>query len=114
MTGRLADSDFAPWGGLFGGALGWWLHHEVGAYLAFYDCSLGGPVLTVGLALACGALVAAGVWVSWRAFRAPAGGGPRDETRRFAALVGFGAAGLFSLAILYQTLAGFILTGCLR
>ena len=100
-----------PWSGLVLGALGWILHHQWGADLAFFDCSRAGPMLSGGLAVGCGFIVLAGGVLSWTTPGRSGGGG---QNRQFAAWVGTGAAALFLLAILFQTLPGFILPACHR
>jgi hypothetical protein len=108
---RFLHTAFAPWVGLFLGALAWLTNHQVGSSLSFADCRLGGPMLSAGLGLACGLLSLAGAAVSWMA-RGPGNG--RRETRTFAAWISIAAAGLFLLAIVLQTAAGFILPDCHR
>jgi hypothetical protein len=108
---RFLHSTFAPWAGLFLGALGWAAHHQLGSSLSFADCRLGGPMLSGGLGLGCAILALVGASVSWRARRA---GDGRPETRAFAAWISLMAAGLFLLAIVLQTFAGFVLPDCHR
>jgi hypothetical protein len=108
MRGWLERSAFAPWAGLHLGALAWWLHHQVGSDLIYLNCRLGGPVLALSLAVACGLLALAGAWISWSA----RGSGEPFTSRGFGALVSVGAAGIFLLAIILQTAPGLILPGC--
>jgi hypothetical protein len=101
-----------PWTGLVLGVPGWFLHHQLGADIIFHDCQRGGPGLTVVLGLVCGAVVALGGGLSWAA--RPPDQGATGQNRRFAAYVGAGCAGLFLLAIIFQSLTGVIVPTCYR
>jgi hypothetical protein len=114
MTTRPERKAIAPWTGLFVGAGGWFLHHQAGSDAVFWDCRLGGPLLTGLLGLVCGLLVLGGGVISWRARNPSAEAEDRPESHSFAGVVGAGAAGLFLLAIAFQTLSGFIIPACER
>jgi hypothetical protein len=105
-------SAFAPWAGLFFGAGGWFLHQQAGSGANAWDCHMGGPLTMLVLFVVCGAIVVFGGVVSWRA-RKPIGG-PTAEMRRFSGLVGAATAGIFLLAIIFDTLAGLIVPACVR
>ena len=112
---RLSDvtrSGALPWTGLFAGAAAWALHHQIGSDVTFSDCGLGGPWLIGGLGLVFGLVAVAGGLVSWRTRHAGPDREGREESRRFAAFVGVAGAGFFLLAIVFQTLAGFIVPAC--
>lgn len=99
-----------PWAGLFLGAAAWALHHQIGADANMWSCvqANGGFVITTGLV--CLVLALIGGLVSWQAAAAD----PGSQYHRFARAVGLLAAGVFLLAILFQTLAGAIVPACLR
>jgi hypothetical protein len=100
----------SPWAGLFLGAAAWALHHQVGSDANVWSCvqADGGFVIMTGAV--CLGLVVIGGLISWQA-RAP---DPASQYHRFARAVGLLAAGIFVLAILFQTLAGAIVPACLR
>jgi hypothetical protein len=114
MTGRWRRSAAAPWAGLFLGALAWAAHHQAGSNTVYWDCQLGGALLTGGLGLVCGLVAAGGGLVSWLSREAPPSSHGRPESRAFAAMVSVMGAGVFLLAIGFQTLAGFVIPGCQR
>ncbi|RAK56921.1 hypothetical protein DJ018_02825 [Phenylobacterium deserti] len=104
-------SGLRPWSGLFVGAAAWVLQHQIGSDLVYWDCRLGTPLLTGGLGLvAAGATVLGGL-ISWRARRARPGEG-EPGNRAFAGMVGAATAGIFLLAILFQSLIGFMVPAC--
>jgi hypothetical protein len=95
-----------PWAALIGAAAGWFGSQQVGSDLSFGDCVSSGalPALLIGLAGL--ALAVAGGLLSWRIWR---GGG---EARSFVAGIGLLTAALLGVAILFQTLAAFIIPRC--
>ena len=99
-----------PWAGLFLGAAAWALHHQLGADANMWSCvqADGGFVILIGLICLVIALI--GGVISWQA--SPPGEAP--QYHRFARAVGMLAAGVFILAILFQTLAGALVPACLR
>jgi hypothetical protein len=100
-----------PWSGLLLGVIGWFVDHQWGANLAFFDCARTGPLFSTALAIGCGLVVAVGGALSWTS---PGRSSGAEQNRQFAAWVGAGAAAIFLLAILLQTLAGYILPACHR
>ncbi len=115
MTGRLVASPLAPWAGLFLGALAWFGQQQICASVIAWDCRLGGPLLTAGLGLAAALITAAGGLISWRARRRLAAA-PQEgpHSRSVAGVIGAGAAGIFLLAIFFQSLTGVIVPACHR
>jgi hypothetical protein len=112
MTRWLATSSFAPWTGVFAGALAWFVHHQLGSDGNQWSCAkVAGPVV-IGVGIACALLAAAGGWVSWQA-RSPEGD-PETPTRNFGRIVGVLAAATFLLTIAFQILAGALVPGCYR
>ena len=111
MRLRLRRSTYAPWAGLFLGAVAWFAHNQV-SHAVYWDCHAGGALLTAGTALAFGAVAVAGGLISWAGRKAPPSSTDRPESRAFGAIVGAMAAALFTFGILLQALSGFIVPGC--
>lgn len=109
-TRREAAELVLPWAGIIGAGLGWFLTQQIGANLTQDNCRLAewwvvGLLGLVGLALAVGgAMLALTVWRR---------GERETEARRFLALLSMMLGGLLSIAILFQTIAGFIIPQCL-
>jgi hypothetical protein len=101
----------AGWAGWIAGPLGWFVHQQIGSTTNYWDCSVGRPWLVIGLGLACAVIVLAGGAMSWRGLRSAGGG---DGNGRFIAVMGLMAAGVFLVAVVGQTMAGIVFTGCER
>jgi hypothetical protein len=106
---RKAAELVLPWAGIIGAGIGWFLTQQIGANLAHGRCDLAElwvvallGLIGLGLALG-GALLALKVWRRGEA---------ESEARRFLALLSAMLAGLLSVAILFQTVAGFLLPQC--
>jgi hypothetical protein len=115
MTGRLTGAALAPWAGLFLGAGAWFVQQQVGVSIIYWDCELGGPLLTAGLGVIAALVTAAGGLISWRVHKRLAAApqeGPHG--RSVAGVIGAGAAGVFLLAIFFQALSGVIVPACHR
>lgn len=105
-------SRIGPWLGLMIAAITWALHHQLGSQAAFGHCLPGQGEFTALAGLALVAINAAAGWISFRAGSlTPASG--LAQTRRFGASLSLCGAGLFSLAILFQTAAALIVPLCL-
>jgi tetrahydromethanopterin S-methyltransferase subunit D len=103
-----------PWAGWIGGLLGWFVSDQGGTSLAQWDCRRAVPsvMLLIGT---CGALLALlGGVLSLRVWRRLAGAldQPYAGARRFVAVTGMLAAGIFLLAILFQTVSSLIIPQC--
>lgn len=114
---RSADiaARVAPWAGLITGPLGWALNQQVGSNMIYARCELGGTGSSLLLGLTGVAVALAGgawSWTVWR--RGPPQEREADAPPRFLASLSLMSAGLFALAILFQTLAGLFLEGCWR
>jgi hypothetical protein len=102
-----------PWAAWIGGILGWAVSHQLGSDLVQLKCAHSGwpAVLLIGVlgsALALGgALLSLGTVLSSADLSQPYVG-----ARRFIAFTGVLAAGVFLLAILFQTMAAFIMPSC--
>jgi hypothetical protein len=97
------------WAALALGAFAWFGSQQLGSDLSFSDCHTNGAIETGLIGLVALLVTAAGAWMShgvWRRRQAEA------EGRDFAALVGVLAAALLAVAIVYQTLAAFIIPAC--
>jgi hypothetical protein len=115
MTGELDRGALAPWAGLFLGAAAWFGQHQTASDIIYWDCRLGGPLLTAGTALVAALVTAAGGWISWRAHAARRGAvEPPAHNRSVSGMIGAGSAGVFLLAIAFQGLAGVIVPVCHR
>jgi hypothetical protein len=111
---RLASSAFAPWAGLVAGMFGELVHHQVLSDLLRFDCRRGGGGPGLVLAVAVLVLIALGAWLSWLSapHPRPEAEAARDANRRFIARMSLMATALFSVAVAWQTMAGFILPAC--
>jgi hypothetical protein len=112
MTGRLQASALTPWAGLFLGAAAWFAHQQIGSAANIWNCRAAGGAFIVGVGLVCGLVALGGGLVSWMAHV------PQDDearqNRNFARIVGMTGAGVFLLAIAFQTLAGVLVPACHR
>jgi hypothetical protein len=104
----------APWAGWIGGLLGWMLTQQAGSDWVQWDCRAAAPGGLLAIGLGGGLLAMAGALVSFQIWRRLAGqlDQPHAGTRRFVAMTGGLAAGIFTLAILFQTVSGFIIPRC--
>ena len=114
MMERLRKSAVAPWAGIFMGAAAWATHHQLGSDLNYYDCRNTNPPMMALLGLFFLLVALTGAFISWSAREDSPDAQGRAETRRFASLAGMGSASLFSLAILFQTLASVLVPACHR
>lgn len=108
MTRDQKEIGFA-WAALFAGATAWFVSQQAGSDLTFSQCHKSGPlpVLIIGLL----ALMLAGVGglCSHRVWDRNAA---EEAGKPFTALVGMLVAGLLAIAIIYQTVAAFIIPSC--
>jgi hypothetical protein len=110
MSTRLAG--VAPWTGLIASGIGWYLHQQVVANALHFDCDATADGVGIAWGVFGLAIVAAGVFVSWRVRP-----GKEDESqgaalRRFAVHLGLMAALLATLGIGFQIMAAALLPGC--
>ena len=101
----------ASWAGLFAGGLAWYAAHDLSFYLVRHNCTTShiiAPLIhLVALAIALG-----GGFISYREIRTPPGAG--KEAYTFGATIGFTAALLLSVVIVWQGIATLVYTGCER
>ena len=104
----------SAWAGWIGGLLGWVLSDQCGTSLAQADCTRADPPVMVAIGVAGAIIVIAGGLVSLSVWR-NAGDldRPGEGTRRFIAATGVLAAGVFLLAIVFQTMSSFVIPQCL-
>jgi hypothetical protein len=113
MRGLRAQHPLAPWAGVTVAPAAWFVQQQGLGQLTYFACGTAGPwtVVLSGLA-ALAATLAAGLWSlsAWRDGEAK----PEFDVRRFVALGSVMAAGLFALAVVFQSLAGLLIPGCAR
>jgi len=112
MSTPLAETRWAPWAGLFLGAIAWGAHHQVGSNLVYLRCSLLDAWLVVGLGSAFLLITLAATILSWRSRRTGQVTEHSIEMRRFAAWISTAGGSLFALAITLQTIAGLLAPTC--
>jgi hypothetical protein len=99
-----------PWAGVVGGAAGWFVSQQAGSTMVFAQCDNGHgwSVMLVGL---LGIVLAVGggllSYRSWRVEREAASG------HHFVGLLGILVAAVLAFPIVMQTVAGFLVPGCL-
>jgi hypothetical protein len=112
----ILSPPWRAWAGLFGGAGGWALHHQLGSTSNFARCPAadGGLDFAVGL-VACLFVLISG-WLSWTAWRRAGGAtdAAEESAGRFVPAISLMAAALFLLTILVQMAAGLIVPACWR
>ena len=108
MTRDQKEVGFA-WAALAAGATAWFVSQQAGSDLTFAACHKSGlvPVLIIGL-LAL-ALAGVGALYSRRVYDRQAA---EEAGTPFTALMGMLVAALLSIAIIYQTVAAFIIPSC--
>jgi hypothetical protein len=107
-------SRLSPWAGWAGGLLGWVLSDQAGSDLAQWNCTNAAPPLMLAIGAGGALLALAGGLVSFRVWRALSADlyEPSAGTRRFIAATGALAAGIFTLAIVFQTVSSLIIPRC--
>ena len=115
MTAHSHPHALAPWAGLFLGAAAWFAQHQGASEAIYWDCRLGGPLLTAGSGLLAALVTTAGGVISWRAHAAErAASEAPAHNRSVAGMIGAGSVGTFLLAIFFQSLTGIIVPVCHR
>ena len=97
------------WAALAIGTLAWFVSQQWGSDISFSQCAANGPLQTGLLGLVALIATGAGAWMSWLVWRRR---DPDEEGRDFAALTGILVSGLLAIAIVYQTMAAFIIPAC--
>jgi hypothetical protein len=112
----ITSPRWRAWAGLFGGAAGWALHHQVGSASNFARCTVADGRLDLATGLLAAAIVVVSGWLSWAAWRSGGGRSPtsHEAAGRFLPAVSLMAAALFLLTILTQVVAGLIVPACWR
>ena len=96
------------WAALFIGATAWFGSQQYGSNLAFAGCPSYSPLAALLIGLLALALAGLGGFLSLGVWR----GGSVEEPRPFIALIGMLTSALLAVAILLQTVAGFIIPRC--
>jgi hypothetical protein len=102
-------SHFFAWAALALGAFAWFGSQQLGSDMSFSQCAANGALETGLIGLVALLIVLAGGLLSHRIWKR------RDaeaEGRDFAALTGMLVSLLLALAIVYQTVAAFIVPSC--
>jgi hypothetical protein len=97
------------WAAMALGAVAWFGSQQLGSDLSFSNCAANGAVATGLIGLVALAVALAGGLMSHRVWK---GRESEAEGRDFIALVGMLVAALLALAIVYQTVAAFIVPSC--
>ncbi len=108
-----AASRFAPWTGWVSSGLAVVINHQGIADTVYFRCDVGNPATVVVVGVATLALAWAGALIAWRS-RSSDAEDPDRRTRKFITLVGLLMAALYSVAIVFQILAGLIIPVCFR
>lgn len=106
---RQAAEELLPWAGWIGALLGWGAAQQVGSNTVFDHCAKADPGWIAVLGLAGFAVLAVGAGLSLRLRRR---GGLETPTRRFLGSVGTLLSGVVAMALIWQTLAAFIIPQC--
>jgi len=102
-------SHLLPWSGILGAVSGWALTHQIGSNTVFDKCQVTSPIPMLLLGLLGLAAIAGGGLLSYRLWKR---GETETETRRFVSLLGVMIAGLFGLALVFQTISSLIIPQC--
>ncbi|HEX4739019.1 MAG TPA: hypothetical protein VH331_15815 [Allosphingosinicella sp.] len=108
MTRDQKEVGFA-WAALFAGAAAWFVSQQAGADLTFSQCHKSGPLPVLIIGLLALALAAVGGFCSHRVWDRQAA---EEAGKPFTALLGMLVASLLAVAIVYQTVAAFIIPSC--
>ncbi len=113
MSFRRTAIRLSVWAGLWGAALVWAINMEVGQILPTLDCTRRVHA-SAWISAVCAVIAFIAGAVSWRSARGGFTGFGSPRTLRFDASVSAMAALIFAFALLLQTLAALVLTGCER
>jgi hypothetical protein len=106
---RDAKETLFAWAALATGAIAWFVSQQAGSDLSFAHCHASGALPVVVLGLLALALAGAGGLCSHRVWDR---GASEEEGKPFVALIGMLTAGLLAIAIIYQSVAAFIIPRC--
>jgi hypothetical protein len=108
VVSRRRSLAFA-WAALAIGAFAWFVSQQWGSDISFSSCAANGPLQTGLIGVAALVATGAGAWMSWLVWSRR---DPDEEGRDLAALTGILVSGLLAIAIVYQTVAAFIIPAC--
>jgi hypothetical protein len=97
------------WAALALASFAWFVSQQWGSDISFSHCAANGALQTGLIGLAALLLTGAGAFMSYLVWRRR---DPDEEGRDFAALTGILVSGLLAIAIVYQTVAAFIIPAC--
>jgi hypothetical protein len=113
MSLRRTATRLSAWSGLWAAALLWAANMEAGQILPTFDCARQSDASTI-ISAACTVLAILAALISWRSSRASPTGFGSPRTLRFDATLSVLGAFVFVFALLLQTTASLVLTGCER
>jgi hypothetical protein len=99
----------APWAGWICGIGGWFVAHQFGSDFVQWQCSRAAPAIMILVGIAGAVIVIAGGLISlgqWRRTKVDA------DARSFIAGTGTLAAGIFLIALVFQTMSTPIIPRC--
>jgi len=114
MAVNLHAAKWAPWSALVAGMLAEVAHHQVLSDMLRFDCRLGGPGPGVVGGIVALLVIGAGIALSRASVRGVDRHAPHGRNRRFIASLSTWTAALLAVAIVWQTLATFIVPDCAR
>jgi hypothetical protein len=113
MTDFRTHVRLAAWSGLWAPASLWALNMQLGQVLPYMDCARQIRSSAV-ISIAATVLAMLSGYVSWRSVRPPSTGFGSPPTLRFVGNVSALSALIFAFALIMQTIASLVLTGCER
>jgi hypothetical protein len=113
VTSSRTRTRLRIWAGLWLAALLWAVNMQLGQLLPVVDCTRQFRLSAI-ISAAFALLALLGGWMSWRSARASLTGFGSPRTLRFDATLSALCALMFVFALLLQTTASLVLTGCER
>jgi hypothetical protein len=113
MSLRRTATRLLAWSGLWAAALLWAVNMGAGQILPTFDCARQSGASAM-ISAACTVLAILAALTSWRMSRANPSGFGSPHTLRFDAALSTLGALVFVFALLLQTMASLVLTGCER
>jgi len=114
MAVNLRSAKWAPWSALVAGMLAEAAHHQVLSDMLRFDCRRGGAGPGVVGGVVALLVIAVGIGLSRASVRGVDREAPHARNRRFIASLSAWTAALLAVAVVWQTLATFIVPDCAR